>query len=165
MAEKVCKKCREFKEANADNFYKHPSKPGEFEASCKVCRNAGNANRKKRRDGGSAPQTKSSVGDIRSDETKQADREALIRQRQERLTNLGKKTTPAGETNHSGSPAKPAKRAYTRKVKPTPAGNKLESDRLISEMTEISETIKQAKVELRNKCLELAAALEQEGHV
>lgn len=155
MATKECKACGVEKEGSEENFYKVYGNRDGLDGTCKACRI------KRREDvaAGKGPPKGSRLQMIKN-------RHAALKQ-----DDTGDASVPATPTTPvlpaPTSPplkAKPRKKRKARKMAAKGHPFILESDRLITEMVDVANVIKNGKVLLRQKCEQLLAALDAEGH-
>ncbi len=143
MAPKECKACGVEKEGSAGNFYKVYGNRDGLDGTCKECRKKKQAERKKVKDAGETPMSKE-------------ERIAKIKERQEALARRKAASTAVGSAAR--------KITKKRKARKMPALPTLSSDRIVSEMIDVANIVKNGKVLLRQKCEELLAALDKEAN-
>lgn len=142
---KTCKECGTEKEANTDNFAKVQASSDGLSGKCKVCINA-KAKERWRQKQGQPPMS-------------EEERIAMIKERQKALA-----VKKAASAAVGSAAAKIVKKRKARKMAAKGHPFILESDRLITEMVDVANVIKNGKALLHQKCRELLAVLEAEGH-
>lgn len=149
MEMKPCKECGVTKAVSKDYFYRHAAFADGWDNRCKECRKKLKANK-----GGAQLMTNE-------------ERIAKIKERQAALKG-GTASVPATATSPvAPTPAAPApapKPRKKRKARKLPALPTLSSDRIVSEMIDVANIVKNGKVLLRQKCEELLAALDKEAN-
>ncbi len=152
MATKECQACGAEKEANTDNFYKHPTDPDSLENTCKECRKKKQAERKKAEAAGETPMSKE-------------ERIAKIKERQAALARRKAASTAVGSAARKITKKRePVKRRQAKAAAKPEIVAGLESDRLIKEITDIVNVIQNGKALLGQKCRALVEALDRESN-
>lgn len=151
MATKACKECGAEKEANTENFTNTPANSDGLSGKCKECLATYARKRWREKQGKTA--------------ASKEDRIAMIKKRQDAL----KQKTAPEPPQHVDAPRPMARKPASKKRKARKMVAKghpfvLESDRLMTEMIDIANVIKNGKVLLRQKCEQLLAVLNAEGH-